>query len=238
MIGHHVDYCKKWHPEPEARQDTVEKPPKKVYAQKRDGRQDQVKTNEAIDVEKEVVNLDEQQIAGQKINEDELARKKYAEKGKAPERLSPEELLRLKDNQLHNELNELTDKVTNEKNVESCEDDETVSQGSFVVDSQRHDSPVEANEQEEEHADHTPVRVMDMDFLKKSWNHMIEIEVEEEDISADAAKSTNVLAQNIVDKDDFQTVLPKNRKKLQKKTIQTTKGTYTTRSKVPQKPFK
>lgn len=120
MIGHHVDYCKKWHPEPEARQDTVvlaqkhvEKPPKKVYAQKRDGRQDQVKTNEAIDLEKEVVNLDEQQIAGQEINEDELAIKKYAEKGKAPKRLSPEDLLRLDDNQLQNELNELTDKVTN-----------------------------------------------------------------------------------------------------------------------------
>lgn len=67
---------------------------------------------------------------------------------------------------------------------------------------------------------------------------MIETEVEEEDISADAAKSTDVLAQNIVDKDGFQMVLPKNRKKLQKKTIQTTKGTYTTKSKVPQKPFK
>jgi hypothetical protein len=244
ITGHHVDYCKKWRPEFEDRHDKTklvqrnnEKPTKLVFAQKSVGSQNQNKEKEAIDVDKEVVNLDEQQPEGQEISEEEIGREKTAEKGKAlATNLSPEALLRLQDTELEKELNESVAKETQELNHE---DDVSISHGSFVADTQKQDSPLEASENEDDQIEHTPVRVMnDMVFLQKSWAHMTEAEVEEINIPVAAVTSTIVHAPAIVDKEGFQMVLPKTRKKTQKNAIQISKGTYSTRAKVPQKPFK
>jgi len=105
-VGHHMDFCKRLYPEEEARQEnTVKKQqnkfPKKVYVQTKDGRVEQGKENPAINVEKEVMNVEEETRSenrdkGKEINQ---------ELEKTPVKiLSPTEMLKAQDLQLELEL--------------------------------------------------------------------------------------------------------------------------------------
>jgi len=66
LIGHHVDYCKRWHVADDfipnndnlAKKKPVREP-KKVFVQIEDGRQEQCKSKEVVVAEKEVVNLED-----------------------------------------------------------------------------------------------------------------------------------------------------------------------------------
>jgi hypothetical protein len=66
MIGHHVDYCKKWHVEEEVVPGNENIPKKKhvreqrnFFMQTKDGRQEQGKTKEYDAAEKEIVNIED-----------------------------------------------------------------------------------------------------------------------------------------------------------------------------------
>lgn len=113
-----------------------EQAPKKVYAQTKDGRQEQIKQKVTIDLEEEVISVEEKNAEDQNAeNEEEIAKQKYATKGKAPEiNLCPDAVLRAQDLQLEDELNDVVENARTDPNRLENDADESSSdsQGSFV----------------------------------------------------------------------------------------------------------
>jgi hypothetical protein len=74
----------------------------------------------------------------------------------------------------------------------------------------------------------TPSRVAkDMAFLKDSWANMVEAE-----------DDTTQIMETTAQDEGFQIHLSKNKKKAQKKLMQSSRDSYATRSRVPPKPFR
>lgn len=81
----------------------------------------------------------------------------------------------------------------------------------------------------------TPERVLkDMEFLKQSWANIAENDEEEASLMKDSEKEP----ENTTDAEGFEMILSKTQKKAQQKLKNSRRDTYTTRSKVPSKPFK
>lgn len=174
MIGHHIDFCKRWNNESGIRQDQANngkknpaKEIKKIFKQTKDGRKEQDKNKDAIDVEKEVIEVEEGETEEQGNNNEEMsAQKRYEAKGKATViDQTPEDLLKLQDKQLEDEIDhELMNKALPAHNDVTQEDKS--SQGSFVDATQTNGDSIEDTAQSKSNIVTTPVRVLkDMEFL-------------------------------------------------------------------------
>jgi hypothetical protein len=116
-------------------------------------------------------------------------------------------------------------------------DEDTSSQDSFVDATQMDGQIVVAQNQDQplnvESAGQFPIPdrvVQDMAFLKQSWANMVDAEEESRKLLEDTDQG--------VDEEGFQLQISKNQKRAQKKLKQLSRDTYSTRSKVPPKPFK
>jgi hypothetical protein len=104
---------------------------------------------------------------------------------------------------------------------------ETSSHGTFV-DATQHQLIIHENVVNNKDIP-TPERVQqDMNFLKESWANMV---AEDDDNTINSIE-------NVGNNDGFQVVQNRVQKRAQKKQSQASRETYTTRSKVPSKPFK
>jgi hypothetical protein len=159
--------------------------------------------------------------------------------------VSPKSLLRAQDKQLENELNDddvdwSTD--SQESVVKESQDDDgcmAVVEGACVEGN--HNKEIEvintptpfvppAGGETSKFMDAllTPSRVAkDMAFLKESWANMVEAE-------DNTTQNMETAAQD----EGFQIHLSKNKKKTQKKLMQSSRDSYATRSRVPPKPFR
>jgi hypothetical protein len=230
---------------------------KKIYVQTNDGRPQQGKPKEIINVEKEVINVEEQNsktpqniivennnnVSHSVSKTQELVPTIQANSGLyILSRVSPQELLRVQDKQLENELNDGSDDSLS-----------TDSQGSFVyttqlvveevagVNNKESDPTTQCNSpliQEDirqvttvttmsmvgetskiDESVQIPDRVVsDMAFLKESWANLTE---------ADAALQ-NVEDTNLTADQGFQIHMSKNQKKAQKKLKQSSRDSYAT----------
>jgi hypothetical protein len=239
---------------------------KKIYVQTNDGRPQQSKPIEIINVETEVVNVEEQ---SSKTPQNILVRNNnnVNESGSKAQEPAPilqansfhilspvslQELLRVQDKQLENELNDGTDDSWS-----------TDSQGSFVDTTQvvadvvagehnneivsvtqgnsppchagiRHDTyvPMDGETSKHNEAVQIPNKVArDMAFLKKSWANMTEADEAFQNIEATSHNADTT-------DQGFQIHMSKQQKKSQKKLKQSSRDSYATRSKVPPKPFR
>ncbi|GAU27918.1 hypothetical protein TSUD_160130 [Trifolium subterraneum] len=144
VIGHHVDNCKKWNKDEVLNTNkdtnTRRKPilePKKGYVQTNDGRPQQSKNKEVINVERETINVGETSENSQHISlkgklvtkePDSTLQKQNAASGKNVDNvLSPRDLFKAQDIQLEEELN----KNLNDKDLNA-----SASLNSFVADTQ------------------------------------------------------------------------------------------------------
>lgn len=184
--------------------------PKPIFAMKRDGRKEQRKNDETIDLENEVANVEDKSEEEHPVtNEEEIAKQKYAEKGKALDiASSPAVLMRMQDIQLEADINEEIGAADDD----SIEDSTSNSQGSFVEDFQDQEAATEVAQNEENGA--TPARVMKgMDLFKKSWANMNDLE-EDEMRNLDVTEMQQEFpTQQLIDKDGFQMILSKSKKK-------------------------
>ena len=135
-IGHHVDYCKKWPVEDEKnnekeviRKKKQPNEPKKVFVQTRDERQEQNKAKDVINVEKEVMEIREQNDKNQDL-ENSSVNITLKDKGKGHVVEISEEF-RKQDEQLEAEINDQLEKETNLPTAEK-ELSSSSTQGSFV----------------------------------------------------------------------------------------------------------
>ncbi|MCH81555.1 hypothetical protein A2U01_0002345, partial [Trifolium medium] len=208
VIGHQIENCKRRNKEEEMKtnQDNTTKKksssdPKPVFVQVNDGRKQQDKTNEVINVEKEVINVEdfsEKDLQpNQKKDLDNIDKvhktpdktpEKLIEKAKTVETvLSPNALLKEQDIQLEQELNEHLEPepiVTPSASASST-------QGSFVKDTQAQIEP-EGSSSHRENLRVTPDRVIqDMNFLNQSWANMVEVEEEVQNCIEDTEKSVS-----------------------------------------------
>lgn len=245
-IGHHVDYCKKWYGEDEklAENDVTKKKKqakesKKDFVQTKDGRQEQGKGKEVTNVEKEVIDIEEEK---DKENVNNVENGQVAkEKGKGLA-VSASDEFREQDKQLEAEVNE---ELERETNIDKATKDASSSsmQGSFVdaTQAQVQDDNLSNEDGAHSGSSHlikTPDRVMkDMEFLKTSWENLVEDVDDEVNLIADLEKE-HVETSPDVDAEGFQIMLSKKQKKAQKKLIHSSRNTYATRSQVSSKPSK
>jgi hypothetical protein len=246
IIGHNVDNCYRWKKDEEVRgnKDNIIKQKvstKKAYVPISDGRvqHNKSKEHEHNNVETEIINVEESgnkspQHLIEAINRDLVPADPVQEGTTSKQHnmlvtgpilapVSPKSLLLAQDKQLENELNDDGDWSTD-------------SQASVVKDSQDDDGGMELVEAacvEENHNKelvlvNTPSRVAkDMAFLKESWANMVEAE-----------DDTNQMMEHTAQDEGFQIHLSKNKKKAQKKLMQSSRDSYATRSRVPPKPFR
>jgi hypothetical protein len=245
VIGHHVDFCKRWCPDEEAKQDNATKKqqnraPNKSFVQKKDDRAEQGKGKEVIDVEKETLNVEE--MAGKEGNDEGKGTTQELEKSSS-KITSPAELLKSQDLQLEVELN-----ANWNQNIEEEDQEDTSSQGSYVDATQVQSDTIPEGEEEEvqnkedcnvENDEQfetppTPIRVQkDMEFLRNSWAALADNEDEEAGLFA-ALESEPLTNNPTIDNERFQMHMSKSKKKAQNK--QTSREAYTTRSKVSKHP--
>jgi hypothetical protein len=157
--------------------------------------------------------------------------------------VSPKSLLLAQDKQLENELNDDGDWSTDSQAsvVKDSQDDDG---GMYLVEAAcvegNHNKelvlvntptpvvPHAGGETSNSEALPTPSRVAkDMAFLKESWANMVEAE-----------DDTNQMMEHTAQDEGFQIHLSKNKKKAQKKLMQSSRDSYATRSRVPPKPFR
>jgi hypothetical protein len=251
IIGHNYENCKRWNKEEEPRnikENTIKKratnEPKQIFVPTKDGRVQQSKANEVINVEKEIINVED---TSSKSPQAGVSNKAHGSSSKnhvsspvdqfevgladaailSP--VSPRSMLREQDKELEQDLND------------NLNDDDTSSQDSFVdatqMDGQivvaqlNQDQPLNVESSQDAGKIPTPDRVaQDMAFLKQSWANMVDAEDESMKLLEDTGQG--------LDEDGFQLQISKNQKKAQKKLKQLSRDTYSTRSKVPPKPFK
>ncbi|MCI28368.1 hypothetical protein A2U01_0049568, partial [Trifolium medium] len=165
VIGHNVDNCR-WNKEEEAKianeVNQRKKPPtepKKVFGQTRDGREQQGKKNEIINVEKEIINVVASSSKNQQnLNEEETSQVKDKDQGKDTVIvLSPEDILKQQDKELEEELNSENDKEASKEKTR-FNDEDVSSNGSFVAATQNHQDEG-LSEAQSSHLDDTPERV-------------------------------------------------------------------------------
>jgi hypothetical protein len=242
VIGHHVTNCKRSNNDAEAKMDREVKKKqvaemKKAFVQAKDGRPQQSKPLENVNVVTDIVNVEDSiektpPNAIQRpptnviqVDEPEIAVPANLNfSGNNVTVLSPRDNFREADLQLEDELNE---NINGDKQTNFTDSDEST-QGSFV-DATQHQLMV----REDTHigAVLSPVRVAkDMEFLKNSWANMME-EEETDKVLEDPGPSANPNA-------GFQLVLSKNQRKGQKRATVANMDSYTTRSKGTFKPFK
>jgi hypothetical protein len=242
VIGHHVTNCKRSNNDAEAKMDREVKKKqvaemKKAFVQAKDGRPQQSKPLENVNVVTDIVNVEDSiektpPNAIQRpptnviqVDEPEIAVPANLNfSGNNVTVLSPRDNFRKADLQLEDELNE---NINGDKQTNFTDSDEST-QGSFV-DATQHQLMV----REDTHigAVLSPVRVAkDMEFLKNSWANMME-EEEADKVLEDPGPSANPNA-------GFQLVLSKNQRKGQKRATVANMDSYTTRSKGTSKPFK
>jgi hypothetical protein len=248
VIGHHIENCKRWNKEEEEKtnQDNITKKkpssdPKPSFVQARDGRTQQGKSKEVINVDTEVINVEENSDKDQQppllVNEIGGSGKvSITPPDKEPPQLKekelvvagvvdPKALLLAQDIPLENELNKNLEPILTP--IPSAS-----SQGSMVNATQVQ-SGSKGNSSNSASLLGTPERVIkDMNFLKNSWAVMVEEEEEEDDQIEDTAIN------EVLQDSGFQVVLSKAQKINQKKKKQTSGNSYGTRSRVNQKPFK
>jgi hypothetical protein len=242
VIGHHVTNCKRSNKEVEAKMDRELKKKsaaeiKKVFVQSKDGRPQQSKSLENVNVDTEIINVEDsiertppnvnQGPPTNVIQEEDTEIVVPAQQnlsGNNETVLSPRAIFREADLQLEEELNE---NINGDQNNNLSNSDEST-QGTFV-DATQHQLIV--SEDTNVVAAPSPVRVAkDMEFLKNSWANMME-EDDADKVLVDPGPSVNPNA-------GFQLVLSKNQKKAQKRTTFSSRDSYTTRSKGTSKPFK
>jgi hypothetical protein len=264
MIGHSIDNCYKWNKEEELRvnkdnmmkQKITEK--KKAYVPVSDGRLQINKHKDSSNAGKEVINVEDsnsktpQHITDANnmevvpiIADQGVASSKQVNLETQPilDPVSPKSLLREQDMQLEKELNDVEDDWSTDSQ-DSVVKDSQVDAGCMVL----VDNVVDKDQNKETDEINTPTPFMpqvetsrpvdalitpdrvakDMAFLKESWANMVE---EEEDTNQRVEDTT-------VQADGFQIHLSKNKKKAQKKLLQSSRDSYATRSRVPPKPFR
>lgn len=235
-IGHHVDFCKKWYPGRETRQEKEQqrsfKEPKQIFVQKKDGRVEQDITTEEVNEEKEVINVEDDNEEENRV-ENITASELLKIKGKAVVVAeSPSNIMKQQDNELERELN----LVSQKNRIEEMDKDDVSSNGSFVEATQHLADSQPLEDEEEEHIP-TPERVQkDMEFLNSSWANMLD-DVVVDNRLYEVQNPPAIIQQNI-DDEGFQLQISKSKKKAQKKVSQAKKAEYTTRSKVLQRPSK
>jgi hypothetical protein len=247
IIGHSYENCKRWNKGDETRinkENTIKKraanEPKQIFVQAKDGRVQQNKTNEVINVEKEIINVEDTSTKSPQADVNNKAHGSSSknhvsspvdqfevglEDAAILSPVSPRSLIREQDKALEQDLNA---NVNNE---------DTSSQDSFVDATQMDGQIVVAQNQDQplnvESAGQFPIPdrvVQDMAFLKQSWANMVDAEEESRKLLEDTDQG--------VDEEGFQLQISKNQKRAQKKLKQLSRDTYSTRSKVPPKPFK
>lgn len=66
MIGHHINFCKKWSNQLEHRQEknhnVKKKKNMKVFMQTKDGRKEHERNKDVVDVEKEVIDVEAREV--------------------------------------------------------------------------------------------------------------------------------------------------------------------------------
>ncbi|KAK2429370.1 hypothetical protein QL285_027819 [Trifolium repens] len=283
MIGHSIENCRRWGFEENSKankdnnknQKAPEK--KKVYVPTHDGRPLQSRAiinveKEVINVEKEVINVEDhnrkspQHIIVEPNNNECVSVTNCHEIVPAiPNNnanpvlspVSPQELLRLQDKELENELNDNTED-------DWCTDsnDDTFVDTTQLFAAAGNEAAVNNNDNEPSQLNSpisqldirqaatvpidvvvgkidesvlTPDRVAkDMAFLKESWANMTEANETLQNVANEVNSNLNA------DSNDqgFQIHLSKNQKKAQKKMKRSSRESYATRSKVPPKPFR
>ncbi|PNX71458.1 ribonuclease H, partial [Trifolium pratense] len=210
VIGHHMENCKKWSKKEEVKENQdnntkkkLPSDPRPVFVQVKDGKAQQGKTNEVINVEKEVINVEDisgkEQQSNLKEKENESIDKANMTTDITPEQLNetqktdeivlnPKALFQAQDQLLEKELNKHIEPDPNIASVSS-------SQGSFVKDTQVQVEPIGSSSPSDS-LRVTPDRVIkDINFLNQSWANMIEAEEE---------------AQEETEKRDFNVILGAN----------------------------
>jgi hypothetical protein len=247
IIGHSYENCKRWNKGDETRinkENTIKKraanEPKQIFVQAKDGRVQQNKTNEVINVEKEIINVEDTSTKSPQADVNNKAHGSSSknhvsspvdqfevglEDAAILSPVSPRSLIREQDKELEQDLNA------------NVNDEDTSSQDSFVDATQMDGQIVVAQNQDQplnvESAGQFPIPdrvVQDMAFLKQSWANMVDAEEESRKLLEDTDQG--------VDEEGFQLQISKNQKRAQKKLKQLSRDTYSTRSKVPPKPFK
>jgi hypothetical protein len=239
VIGHNIENCKRWNKDEEVKtnQDNINKKkpttdPKPTFVQVRDGRSQQGITNEIINVETEVINVEDTSSKEQNPpildknhggSDDNSLPQQTVLETVAAVGPNPKEILLAQDIQLEQELNKHLEPILTPFSTSSS------SQGSTVKATQHSKSNSSASDS----LLVTPERVVkDMNFLKNSWANMVDEEVEEEDQIEDTENNDNSHDSG------FQLVMSKAQKQNQKKKNKTGVDTYGTRSRVNKKPFK
>ncbi|WJX12768.1 hypothetical protein P8452_03226 [Trifolium repens] len=239
IIGHNVDNCYRWKKDEEVRgnKDNIIRQKvstKKAYVPISDGRVQHNKPNEheQNNVEKEIINVEKSgnkspQHLIEAFNPADPVQEGTTFKQQnmletrpilAP--VSPKSLLLAQDKQLENELN---DDDVEAACVEGNHNKELV-----LVNTPTPVVPQAGGESSNPDALPTPSRVAnDMAFLKESWANMVEAE-----------DNTNQMMENTSHDEGFQIHLSKNKKKAQKKLMQSSRDSYAIRSRVPPKPFR
>jgi hypothetical protein len=158
--------------------------------------------------------------------------------------VSPKSLLLAQDKQLENELNDDDGDWSTDSQASVVKDSQDDDGGMYLVEAAcvegNHNKelvlvntptpvvPQAGGESSNPDALPTPSRVAnDMAFLKESWANMVEAE-----------DNTNQMMENTSHDEGFQIHLSKNKKKAQKKLMQSSRDSYATRSRVPPKPFR
>jgi hypothetical protein len=120
------------------------------------------------------------------------------------------------------------------KCIAATDANDVSSQGSYIDATQEiHDkSSNDGDVNDQDNNTMTPENVKkDMAFLNESWANMVENEEEEARLKHDLEQAPTQPVQN------FQVVISKNQKRTQKKLTASSRDSYATRSKVPQRPF-
>jgi hypothetical protein len=266
IIGHNVDNCYRWKKDEEVRgnKDNIirQKVPakKQAYVPISDGRVQHNKHYETSNAEKEIINVEESSSKSpqhliEAINRDIAPADQVQEATTSKQQnisvsrpilapVSPRSLLRAQDKQLENELNDddvdwSTD--SQESVVKESQDDDgcmDLVEGACVEGNHNKElemintptplGPHPGGETSKSDALLTPSRVAkDMAFLKDSWANMVEAE-----------DDTTQIMETTTQDEWFQIHLSKNKKKAQKKLMQSSRDSYATRSRVPPKPFR
>ncbi|GAU28119.1 hypothetical protein TSUD_295560 [Trifolium subterraneum] len=197
VIGHHVDNCKRLNKDEKLKTDkevNIKKQlpaePSKVFAQTKDGRPQQSKPKEIINVDNEVINVEE--TSGKSlqaslkdkepdnvdlVNNTLLNTMQRQSDNKDESVLSSKAILREQDKQLEEELNDSTTQLEEELNDNSIRDankeliaSQSSSKGSFVAATQITTEDTSSSAETRQTPD---IVLQDMAFLNESWAYKV-----------------------------------------------------------------